>query len=309
MSMLRRAAAGIEDVKCLVVAYFSARVSHRNHDFVAAIVKATSHDERTVVRRNAEIVLEWIRDSPNNLYHFVRALSKRMEKTRSWVVAIKGLMLVHKLVRCRVPGVKKMGRLPFDLSRFSDGHSRLSKTCCFNLFVRRYYAFLDERGAIWVEDENGNAEDSPLMVQQLLKLRKRQLLLDMLLKIRPRADNMKVPLIFEAMDCVVVEVFDVYSSIRSEIAKVLLEVHSLGKPEAATALEILRKAKRQVEKLSRFLEFCKEYGVSKANEAVTVFEIPAEYVKELERRIDEVSEAIAEHGETTETFTQIGGSP
>ncbi|KAK8567396.1 hypothetical protein V6N12_005986 [Hibiscus sabdariffa] len=93
-----------------------------------------------------------------------------------------------------------MGRLPFDLSSFNDGHSRLSKTWGYDVFNRQYFAFLDERGAIWFNEENRNAGDGPLMVQKLLKIRKWQFLLDMLLKIRPQADNMKVCLIFEAMD-------------------------------------------------------------------------------------------------------------
>ncbi|KAE8710121.1 putative Homeobox protein 32 [Hibiscus syriacus] len=316
--MLKRAAACIKDKKSLVFAHFSAKRSHRNHDFEAAIIKATNHDEHDTVKRNAGIDFEWILASPSNIYHFVRALTKRIEKNRSWVVAIKGLMLMHDLVHCKVPAVKRIGRLPFDLSRFRDGHSRLSKTCGFNLFIRQYFTFLNQRGVIWLKEENKNVEDSPLMVQQLLKIRKWQFLLDLLLKIRPRADNMKVPLIFEAMDCLVVEIFDVYSRIHSEIAKVLLEVHSIGKPEAAMALEILRIATKQGEELSRYLEFCKEYGVSKANEFVTVIEIPKESVKELERRIDGVSDktykdrmtlgvredgnAIVEHRETMETL-------
>ncbi|KAE8667262.1 hypothetical protein F3Y22_tig00112428pilonHSYRG00042 [Hibiscus syriacus] len=224
MSMLKRAAGGIKDKKSIVAAYFSAKRSHMNHDFEAAIIKATNHDEHCSVKRNAERVFELM------------------------VVAIKGLLLMHDLVHCKNPAVKKIGHLPFDLSRFSDGHSRLSKTGGFDLFVRQYFAFLDQRGAIWLKEENKYAEDSPLMV------RKWQFLLDLLLKIRPRADNMKVPVVFEAMECVVDEIFDVYSKIRSEIEKVLGEVHSLA------------------------IEF------------VTVIDIPEEDVEDLKRRIDGVSD-------------------
>ncbi|KAK8522796.1 hypothetical protein V6N13_115748 [Hibiscus sabdariffa] len=322
MGIWKRTVAAIKDKKSLAGAYFSSRSSDRNLDFEAAIIKATSHDEYDTGERNERIVFRWIQASPENIYPLVRALSKRMRKTRSWVVAIKGLILMHDLSQCKDPAVAKMGRLPFDLSSFSDGHSRLSKTWGFNVFIRQYFAFLDERGAIWFKEENRNAEDGPLMVQKLLKIRKWQLLLDMLLKIRPRADNMKICLILEAMDRVVIEIFDVYSRICSEIAEVLSKVHSLGSLQASMALEILRTATKQGEELSQYFEFCKEYGVLKANEFITVTEIPEEDVEELERIINGASNnddgfkeknqmalvvreehrAIVEHRETKETL-------
>ncbi|KAL4302069.1 hypothetical protein GQ457_10G028310 [Hibiscus cannabinus] len=352
MGIWKRTVAAIKDKKSLAGAYFSARSSDRNLDFEAAIIKATSHDEYDTGERTERIVFRWIQASPENIYPLVRALSKRMRKTRSWVVAIKGLMLMHDLSQCKDPAVAKMGRLPFDLSSFSDGHSRLSKTWGFNVFIHQYFAFLDERGAIWFKEENRNAEDGPLMVQKLLKIRKRQLLLDLLLKIRPRADNMKVCLILEAMDRVVIEIFDVYSRICSEIAEVLSKVHSLGSLQASMALfdvysricseiaevlskvhslgslqasmalEILRTATKQGEELSQYFEFCKEYGVLKADEFIAVTEIPEEDVEELERIINRASNnddgfkeknqmalvvreehsAIVEHRETKETL-------
>ncbi|XP_039023720.1 putative clathrin assembly protein At1g25240, partial [Hibiscus syriacus] len=276
MSIWKRAAAAIKDKKSLIVAYFSTRSSHRDLDFEAAIIKATSHDEYAIGKSHAQMVFWCIRASPNNICPLIRVLSKRMEKTRSWVVAIKGLMLMHDLIHCKIPAIKNMDGLPFDLSSFGDGHSSLSKTWGFNIFIRQYFAFLDERCGIWLEEENETAKDSPLMVQQLSKLRKLQLLLDMLLKIRPPADKMKVCLILEAMDCVVIEIFDIYGRICSEIAEVLLEVQSVGKLQASMALEILRKVTIQGEELSRYFEFCKEYGVLKANKVVTITAIPEE---------------------------------
>ncbi|KAG4162783.1 hypothetical protein ERO13_D01G134900v2 [Gossypium hirsutum] len=290
MAIWKRATGAIKDKNSLVLAKFITRGAFGDHDLEAAIIKATSHDEHDIDKRNTRMLFSWIRASPNTLCPLVRALSRRMEKTRSWVVAIKGLMLVHGLIHCKVPDARKMGRLPFDFSSFSDRHSRLSKTWGFNIFIRQYFVFLDERAVVWLLDENKTAEDVPLIVRQLLKLRKRQCLLDMLLKIRPRADNMKVPLILEAMDCVIIEIFDVYSRICSEIAKVLMQVHSVGKLEAAMALEILRKATSQGAQLSQYFEFCKEYGVLKANEFHKVTEIPEEDVQELERIINGVSD-------------------
>ncbi|XWS69449.1 hypothetical protein CRYUN_Cryun04dG0180100 [Craigia yunnanensis] len=290
MTLWKRAIGAIKDNNSIVMANFSKKCSFRNHDLEAAIIKATSHDEYHIDKRNAQIVFSWIRASPISIRPLVWALSKRMEKTRSWVVVIKGLMLMHGVFHCKVPAVQKMGRLPFDLSNFSDEHSRSSKAWGFNAFIREYFAFLDQRAIVSFEQDNRKAEECPLMVQQLLKLQKWQSLLDMLLQVRPRAANMKVRLILEAMDCVIIEIFDVYSRICSEIAKVLLNIYSVGKLEAAMALKILQKATTQGEELSLFFEFCKEYGILNANEFPTVTQIPEEDVQELKRIINGVSE-------------------
>ncbi|KAE8719205.1 putative Homeobox protein 32 [Hibiscus syriacus] len=300
MSIWKRAAAAIKDKKSLIVAYFSTRSSHRDLDFKAAIIKATSHDEYDVGERHAQIVLWRIRASPNNVYPLIRVLSKMMEKTRSWMVAIKGLMLMQDLIHRKIPAIEKMDCLPFDLSSFGDERSNISKTWGFDIFIRRYLAFLDERCGIWLEEEEETAKDSPLMVQQLSKLRKLQLLLDMLLKIRPpAAGKRKACLIFEAMDCVVIEIFDFYSRICNKIAEVLLEVHSVGKLQASMALEILRKATTQeedVEELKRIINGAsdKTYedgGFRKKNQTALV--------------VREERNAIVEHRDKKETLKTI----
>ncbi|XVE74572.1 hypothetical protein DITRI_Ditri12bG0027900 [Diplodiscus trichospermus] len=291
MTLWKRAVGAIKDRNSIVMASFSRKCSFRNPDLEAAIIKATSHDEYHIDKRNAQIVFSWIRASPISLRPLVWALSKRMEKTRSWVVAIKGLMLMHGVFHCKVPAVQKMGRLPFDLSNFSDEHSRSSKAWGFNAFIREYFAFLDQRAVVSLEQEyHRKTDERSLMVQQLLKLQKWQSLLDMLLQVRPRAHNMRVRLILEAMDCVIIEIFDIYSRICSEIAKVLLNIYSVGKNEAAMALKVLQKATTQGEELSLFFEFCKEYGILNANEFPTVTQIPEEDVQELERIIKGVSD-------------------
>ena len=83
------------------------------------------------------------------------------------------------------------------------------------------------------------------MVQELVKLKNWQSLLDMLLQIKPMADNMKEVLITEAMDCVIIEIFDVYGRICKGIARVLMGIYSAGKLEATMAFKILQKAKVQ----------------------------------------------------------------
>ncbi|TYH25070.1 hypothetical protein ES288_A03G140000v1 [Gossypium darwinii] len=281
MKLWKRAVGAVKDKNSIVVVYVSRRNSFRNPELEAAIIKATSHDELLIDKKSAQVVFSWIRASPVSLGPLIWALSRRMEKTRSWVVAIKGLMLMHGIFHCKAPVVQ------------IDGHSKPSKTWGFNSIIREYFAFLDQRAAIFLEQDNQNnnnkVEERSLLVQQLLKLEKWQSLLDLLLHIRPRAENMKVRLIMEAMDCVIIEIYDVYSIICNEIAKISLKIYSVTKHEAAMALRVLQKAMKQSEELSLFFEFCKEYGVLNATELPTVTRIPEEDVEELERIMNGVS--------------------
>ena len=119
-------------------------------------------------------------------------------------MAIKGLMLMHGVFCCKTPAVQRIGRLPFDLSNFTDGHSKQAKMWGFNTFIRSYFSFLDQRSALFYVQQNQTEEP---MVQELVKLRNWQSLLDMLLQIKPMADNMKEVLITEAMDCVIIEIY------------------------------------------------------------------------------------------------------
>ncbi|KAG6757585.1 hypothetical protein POTOM_037903 [Populus tomentosa] len=64
-------------------------------DLEAAIVNATSHDESYVDYRNAQRVFALIRDSPVSLKPLIWPLA-----SRSWVVAIKGLMLMPGVFCC-----------------------------------------------------------------------------------------------------------------------------------------------------------------------------------------------------------------
>ncbi|KAA8529886.1 hypothetical protein F0562_034510 [Nyssa sinensis] len=270
------------------------RTALRNPDIEAAVIKATSHDESYVDYRNAQRVFAWIRMSPAYLRSFVWALCMRLEKTRSWVVALKGLILMHGVFCCRVPAVQNMGRLPFDLSNFKDGHMNPVNAWGFNVFVRVYYAFLDQKSRFMfmdLQERKGRtkySEEVP-MLQELARLQKLQGLLDMLLQIKPQADGMNMGLILEAMDCIIIEIYDIYSRICNGIARVLMRIYSAGKVEAITALNVLQKATIQGDELSLYFELCRDIGVLNARECPKMEQIPEVDIREIECLINGVS--------------------
>lgn len=298
MKLWKRASGLLKDQNSIWIASLTRKTTLRNPDIETAVIRATSHDEDRIDYKNAQKVFAWIRLSTAYIKPLVWAISVRMEKTRSWVVALKGLMLMHGVFCCQVPAVSKIGRLPFDLSCFRDAHSKPRKTWGYNIFIRAYYAFLDQKSTfifLHSNDRRGGGESTGdkeqyNMKQDIVCLQKLQGLLDLLLQIKPQADDMVNVLVLEAMDCVIMEIFDVYSRICNGIARVLMRIYSAGKVEAAMALKVLRKATVQSEELSLYFEFCRDMGVIHASDCPRVEQIPEEDIREIELIINGVAE-------------------
>ncbi|XP_022990607.1 putative clathrin assembly protein At1g25240 [Cucurbita maxima] len=288
MKLWRRTAGAIKDRSSIWLATLSPRTPYRHPDLEAAIIRATSHDGAKIDYTNARRVFQWIRTSPVYLKPLALGLSSRMEKTRSWVVALKGLMLIHGVFCCQIPSVQRMGRLPFDLSAFEDAHSNSSKTWGYNAFVRSYYAYLDQKSSlISSEAKNVKKELKPLLLDELIKIQTWQSMLDMLLQVRPLDEDMKGGLVLEAMNNLIFEIFDVYSQICNGIAQVLLDIYETpGKPEASLALQVVKKAATHVEDLTQYFEICREMGVLNASQSLKLEKIPEEDIKDLEKIIN-----------------------
>lgn len=120
-----------------------------------------------------------------------------------------------------------------------------------------------------------------------------QVFLDMLIQIKPEDErNMKINLIKEAMTCILTEIFEIYSAICRGIDQDLLRIYSAkGDREeeesyCSMALEILRKAKAQGEKLCLYFAFCVEFGVLKESECPKIEKVREENICELEQIVD-----------------------
>ncbi|EYU30218.1 hypothetical protein ABFS82_05G052500 [Erythranthe guttata] len=303
MRLWKRASGALKDQNSIWQANLSRRTALRNPDIEKAVIRATSHHDSSFDRRSVDRVCEWLRLSPFNLKPILWSISNRMENTRSWVVALKGLHLMQTLTNCRTPAVKKIGRLPFDLSNFSDAHGRAAKTWPLNAFVRAYYAFLDQKSTVVFQHaaataaEKGAPPPPPsaeaaelLIVQELVLLKKLQGLVDLLMQIRPQGRAAFAPLVIHVMDGIIIEIYDLYSRICRGIAVVLMNIYSAGKAEAAMALNVVKKASQQGEDLSYYFEFCQEIGVVNAADFPVIDRIPEEGIRELEQIISGFSD-------------------
>ncbi|WJX16859.1 hypothetical protein P8452_06844 [Trifolium repens] len=291
MRLWRSASGVLKDRYSIWVAKLSPYGPCKNPDLETVIIKATSHDEHCMDYKNVQKVFQWLRVSPLYLKPLLCVLSKRMQKTRSWVVALKGLMLIHGIFCFDLPMVQRMGRLPFDLSHFSDGHVSSENGWVLNGFVRSYFAYLDQRSANLrtetkkLQTKKGKESEEIPLTEELKSLEELQKLIDMLLQIKPKNElNMNIGLILEAMDCIMDEILEVYGKFSKEVNRVLLRVCDIGgKEEANIGLDIIRKTQLQGEKLIFYFEFCKEIGVLNNSECPKIVRINEEEIEELKR--------------------------
>lgn len=306
MKLSKRASGMFKDNYSLWVTTLRRKTGLRNPEIEAAVIKATNHDEFYIDYRNFEQVFAWVRFSHTHIKPLVRAITVRMEKTRSWVVALKGLMLMHGVFCCKVPAVQHIGRLPFDFSNFKDRNPHNEKIWGYNDFIRAYYSFLDQKSSfiflhaqekrksmklpkIGDDPKPNKSSNSVSLMQDLVSLKTMQSLLDSLLRTRPETYSMdsctKVsPLILEALDCIVIEVFDIYNRICRATSMVLTRTYkSAGTAEVTLALKVMRIAKSQREQLSSYIKFCRRMGVLNAKDYPTLKPSPEEDIEKLEK--------------------------
>lgn len=196
---------------------------------------------------------------------------------------------MHGVFCCKVPSVEMIGRLPFDLSDFKHGRSVNPKRWSFEAFIRAYYGFLDQKSMFLsthsTQEKEQNKSKKSLILQDLVSLQKLQSLIDSLLQIKPRYAAKSNIFVLEAMDCLVVECFDIYSHICNGINCILSRINSGGTTEAKIMLTILEKATDQSEKLSQYLEFCRNMGVINASGCPKLEQISEAEIQDLENFI------------------------
>jgi hypothetical protein len=127
------------------------RVNSDYAELDVAIVKATNHVECPPKDRHLrKIFLATSAIRPRaDVAYCIHALSRRLHKTRNWTVALKALLVIHRLLRDGDPTFREellnfsqKGRI-MQISNFKDDSSPVAWDC--SGWVRTYALFLEER--------------------------------------------------------------------------------------------------------------------------------------------------------------------
>ncbi|KAK4415378.1 putative clathrin assembly protein [Sesamum alatum] len=146
-STIRKAIGAVKDQTSIGIAKVASNMAP---DLEVAIVKATSHDDDPASEKYIREILHLTSYSRGYVSACVVAVSKRLGKTRDWIVALKCLMLIHRLLndgdavfQQEIMYATRRGTRLLNLSDFRD--EAHSNSWDHSAFVRTYALYLDQR--------------------------------------------------------------------------------------------------------------------------------------------------------------------
>ncbi|CDY11530.1 BnaA09g40960D [Brassica napus] len=298
---IRKAIGAVKDQTSIGIAKVS---SNTFPDLEVAIVKATSHDDVPASEKHIRQILNLTSLSRGYVLPCVASVSRRLGKTRDWVVALKALTLVHRLLTEGDPlfqeeillhSTRRRGTRMLNMSHFRD--EAHSSSWDHSAFVRTYACYLDQMLELALRtrsygdvtemgrrDEKKAATPLPEMPPERIfgKMGHLQRLLDRFLNLRPTglAKNSRMVLI--ALYPIVRESFKLYADICEVLAVLLDKFFDMEYTDCVKAFDAYASAAKQIDELIAFYDWCKETGVGRSSEYPEVQRITSKLLETLE---------------------------
>ncbi|XP_020259119.1 LOW QUALITY PROTEIN: probable clathrin assembly protein At4g32285, partial [Asparagus officinalis] len=157
MAPFRKALGAVKDQTSIGLAKVSSNIAP---ELDVAIVKATSsHDDIPADEKYFREILNLTSYSRGYVSACIAAVSKRLSKTRDWIVALKSLMLIHRLLSDGDPSFQheilyatRRGTRLLNMSDFRD--EAHSSSWDHSAFVRTYALYLDQKLELIIYEKN-----------------------------------------------------------------------------------------------------------------------------------------------------------
>ncbi|RVX02506.1 putative clathrin assembly protein [Vitis vinifera] len=263
-------------------------------DLDVAIVKATRHEEYPAEERHIREILSLTCYSRAFVSACVNTLARRLNKTKNWTVALKTLMLIHRLLADGDPSYEqeiffstRRGTRILNMSDFRD-HSSQSNSWDYSAFVRTYALYLDERLEFRMQGKRGKrsafeyeedeeegsaaaqARNTPVCDMKTVDIFSRinhlQQLLERFLACRPTGEAKSNRVVLVALYPIVKESFQIYYDI-TEIMGILIErFMELEVQDCVKVHEIFYRVLKQFDELDSFYTWCRSTGIARSSE-------------------------------------------
>ncbi|CAM6038704.1 unnamed protein product [Sphagnum compactum] len=292
----------------------------KSPDLDVALVKACSHDE-FFDDRYVDEVLHLTSLSRGYINACVVGLNRRLTKTHNWIVALKSLMLIHRLLRDGDPvfeqemlRASRHGMRMLNLSYFRDASD--PHAWDYSSFVRTFGLFLDDRIDCSIfgnssdrrrsrshrsanrsrssyRNRSGDSspsqedvEDVPIKEMNtkmlLEKLPVMQQLLERVLGCRPTGAAKTNSLVQIALYPVVKESFQLYADLSEGTTMLLEGFFDMEQRDTVKAYDIYNCFAKQSEELHNFYNLCRKFGIGRSSEYPTLQKISQDLLGTME---------------------------
>ncbi|CAH8250982.1 unnamed protein product [Arabidopsis lyrata] len=300
-SKFKRAIGAVKDQTSVGLAKVNGRSASLS-ELDVAIVKATRHEEFPAEEKYIREILSLTSYSRSYINACVNTLSRRLNKTKCWTVALKTLILIQRLLgegdqayEQEIFFATRRGTRLLNMSDFRDV-SR-SNSWDYSAFVRTYALYLDERldfrmqarhGKRGVYCVGGEAEEgeqdqaaadlstaivvrsqpiAEMKTEQIfIRIQHLQQLLDRFLACRPTGNARNNRVVIVALYPIVKESFQIYYDV-TEIMGILIDrFMELDIPDSIKVYDIFCRVSKQFEELDQFYSWCKNMGIARSSE-------------------------------------------
>ncbi|XP_031381886.1 putative clathrin assembly protein At1g03050 [Punica granatum] len=307
-SKLRKAIGAVKDQTSISLAKVGNSSSLSDLD--VAIVKATRHEEFPADERHIREILSLTCYSRAHISACVNTLSRRLSKTKNWVVALKSLVLIHRLLADGDPAYEeeiffstRRGTRLLNMSDFRD--TSRSNAWDYSAFVRTFALYLDERldyrmqgrrgkrSTFGLDEEEEEAHQPhkatpvrEMKVEQMFsKMHHLQQILDRFLACKPTGGAKNNRIVFLALYSVVKESFQIYHEIVELMAIFVDRFMEMDIPESVKVYEMFTRIGKQFDELDSFYAWSKDFGIARPSDYPEVEKIT-------QKRLDIMDELI-----------------
>ncbi|PPD97960.1 hypothetical protein GOBAR_DD05033 [Gossypium barbadense] len=292
-SKIRRALGHVKDQTSISLAKVGGSTSLSDLD--VAIVKATRHEEYPAEERHIREILTLTSYSRAYVSACVNTLSRRLNKTKNWTVALKTLILIHRLLTEGDPTYEqeiffstRRGTRILNMSDFRD--TSRSNSWDFSAFVRTFALYIDEslefrmqgkntkRNVYKCEEDFGEDYNNSLVAvkptpvnemkteQLFQRMQQLQQLLERFLACRPTGEAKCNRVVTVALYPIVKESFNLYYDITETMGALIDRFMEVDMKDTIKIYEIFCRQSKQFDELDAFYSWCRSIGIARPSE-------------------------------------------